>query len=296
MIDRACISLGNKCNLKCKYCHFQDKQKNFTTFNSEQLIEIIDNIHQYCLMNDIQKFKLGIVGSGEPFLNFTELSKTIEYIESQKYSEFAIYTITNGTLITDDILNWFYNKRKTIKLCFSLDGYEEIHNAGRSNYNDVFKAIQSYKNKFGIMPSINATVNKLSIQNKEELIKFFLENDMADVTFSKLVGYSNEDLHISQHEFEEFMNYVKYSSINSRQFKNEKVYDCTMYGKYCGVGRTNIFITLEGIYPCGRFYKNEKYNLGDYNTPLKMIEKEMSKMKPVRDGQCYYIENVEGKI
>ena len=42
-----------------------------------------------------------------------------------------------------------------------------------------------------------------------------------------------------------------------------------MYGTLCGVGRTNIFVTKRGIYPCGRFYGNEDYNYGafDFSTP-----------------------------
>ena len=296
MIDRVCLSLSNRCNLKCKYCHFQDKQQDCDSFDTKQLIEIIDNIHHYCERNRINKFKLGIVGSGEPLLNFEELRCVIEYIVDKKYTEFAIYTITNGTLLTEEKLEWFYLYRDIIKLCFSLDGYEQLHNVGRIYYDQVFKSIQMYKNRFEHMPSINTTVNKLSIQNKDILIKYFIENDMLDVTFSKLVGYSEHDLYISDGDFKFFMDYVKQSGIISRQFRNEKVYDCTMYGKFCGVGRTNVFITPEGIYPCGRFYKNEKYFLGMYNFPLEKVEKEMIKFSPVQDGKCYYIEKVEGKI
>ena len=91
------------------------------------------------------------------------------------------------------------------------------------------------------------------------------------------------------------MEYARVSGLNSRQFSKEKKYDCTMYGRLCGVGRTNIFITPEGVYPCGRFYKNDKYLLGAYNSPLSDIEKKVSAMKPVSDGKCFYIENVEDK-
>lgn len=295
MIDRACISLGNQCNLRCKYCHFQDKQKDFHSFTSQELREIVEQIHQYCILHQLSVFKLGIVGSGEPLLNFKELKDIVEYIEKNSYTEFALYTITNGTVFSDSVLHWFYDHKQSIKLCFSLDGYEAIHNAGRSHYDLVMKAIHFYKSIFGVMPAINATVNRLSFEHKEELIQFFINHDLLDVTFSKLVGYFDDDLYISDEEFKVFMDYVKQSGIYSRQFRNEKVYDCTMYGKYCGVGRTNIFITLEGVYPCGRFYKHESYRLGDYNTSLECIEKELGKLKPVDDGLCYYIENVEGK-
>ena len=57
MIDRACISLTNKCNLKCKYCHFQDKQNNYSEFSIDDLKAIVDNIHDYCKQNHLEKFK-----------------------------------------------------------------------------------------------------------------------------------------------------------------------------------------------------------------------------------------------
>ena len=36
------------CNLRCKYCHFQDKQFDYTSFTMQELKIIIDNIHNYC--------------------------------------------------------------------------------------------------------------------------------------------------------------------------------------------------------------------------------------------------------
>ena len=145
------------------------------------------------------------------------------------------------------------------------------------------------------MPSINTTVNLLSYQNKEKLIEFFQKHNLYDVTFSKLVGYFEKDLYITDEQYKDFMDYSESKGMKSRQFRKEKCYDCTMYGRLCGVGRTNIFITPEGIYPCGRFYKNDKYLLGSCDSNLFEVEKNVNQMKPVEDGKCYYIENVEGR-
>jgi len=294
MIDRACISLTNKCNLKCKYCHFKDKQNNFTEFSFNDLKTIIDNIHVYCMKNHLEKFKLGIVGSGEPMMKFSLLIELLEYIKSNDYSEFNLYTITNGTMLNERKINELYKYKDLIKVCFSLDGYKELHNAGRMLYDNTALAINLYCLKYGQMPSINATVNLLSYENKEKLIEFFQAHNIYDVTFSKLVGYFDKDLYITDEKFKEFMDYAEAKGMNSRQFRKEKCYDCTMYGRLCGVGRTNIFFTPEGIYPCGRFYKNDKYLLGTFDSNLFEIENKVNQMKPVEDGKCFYIENVEG--
>lgn len=293
MIDRACISLNNNCNMRCRYCHFQDKQKDFDSFSFQQLKLILDNIHAYCFNRAIKKFKLGLVGSGEPMLKADVMLEALGYVSALDYSELSIYTISNGTLFTEDLLRKFLRHRDRIKICVSLDGYEEIHNIGRQAFDRVIGGIEMYKSVFGEYPAINATATMVSYKNKERLVNFFKENGLYDVTFSILVGCSEKDLFISYEDFLAFMEYVKETGLKSRQFRDEKCYDCTMYGKLCGIGRSNIFITPEGIYPCGRFYKMSDYYLGAYDTTLDEIEEHMHRFTPVQDGKCYYIENIE---
>ena len=296
MIDRGCISLNNNCNLRCRYCHFLDKQLDFNCFKEVQVLEIINNIHIYCKKNKLNVFKLGIVGAGEPMLKKDLIFSALDYIKSNNYSEFKLYVITNGTILSQEDIKKFYDYREWIKVCISLDGYEEIHNYGRSKFSAVMNSIENYKTVFGVSPCINATVNALSIKNKERLISFYKENDLLEVNFSKLVGYFEKDLYISDKEFGDFINYVKKSGLESRQFREEKTYDCVMYGRFCGVGRTNIFFTPEGIYPCGRFYKNDNYLLGNYNTDLFEIEKTLKSIVPVEEGKCYYVQHEEGSV
>ncbi len=295
MIDRACISLSNICNLRCKYCHFQDKQFDYTSFTMQELKIIIDNIHNYCKGKGLTIFKLGIVGAGEPLLKKMELFALLEYIKANAYEEIKAYTISNATLMDKATIHHFYQHKDIIKVCISLDGYEELHNAGRESFRKVMEAIELYRQIFGCTPSINATVNKLSYENKEKLADFFLENGLNDVTLSKLVGYSGKDLYISEKDYQEFLEYIKSRGLFTRQFRSEKKYDCTMYGALCGVGRTNIFYTPEGIYPCGRFYKNDTYKLGESTDKLSCIEEEMKRLIPVCDGKCYYQVHVEEK-
>lgn len=293
MIDRACISLNNNCNMRCRYCHFQDKQKDFDSFSFQQLKLILDNIHAYCFKRAIKKFKLGLVGSGEPMLKADVMLEALGYVSALDYSELSIYTISNGTLFTEDLLRKFLRHRDRIKICVSLDGYEEIHNIGRQAFDRVIGGIEMYKSVFGEYPAINATATMASYKNKERLVNFFKENGLYDVTFSVLVGCSEKDLFISYEDFLTFMEYVKETGLKSRQFRDEKCYDCIMYGKLCGVGRSNIFIAPEGIYPCGRFYKMSDYYLGAYDATLDEIEEHMHRFTPVQDGKCYYIENIE---
>lgn len=296
MIDRACISLSNACNLKCKYCHFQDKQKEISWFVYADLITILNNIHEYCLKKAISVFKVGIVGAGEPLLQKNDLFRILAFIKQNSYSELNLYTISNGTLLSHEDVKRFYAYKDVIKLCISLDGYKELHDLGRSQFDKVMQVIEIYRQVFGVMPHINTTVNKVSYENKEKLVDFFLTNGFLNVTFSKLVGYTKKDLFLSEFDFQQFIEYAKSRGMVARQFRKEKKYDCTMYGTLCGVGRTNIFYTPEGVYPCGRFYKNEKYKMGEGTDSLFEIEQKMKMLKTVKSGECYYKKFVEKNV
>jgi uncharacterized protein len=71
MIDRACISLSSKCQLRCTYCHFDTHiDKNSVVEISEtNAKKIICNLLDYARARQ-GHIKIGLVGSGEPLLRF----------------------------------------------------------------------------------------------------------------------------------------------------------------------------------------------------------------------------------
>ena len=64
MIDRICISINNRCNLGCRYCHFHEKGSIETA--DMDVFEILDNVKKYAK----GPFKIGFVGNGECFLDW----------------------------------------------------------------------------------------------------------------------------------------------------------------------------------------------------------------------------------
>jgi len=107
MVTRACISINNRCNLNCSYCHFQEK-KDFIQEDNMDVITILDNIILHIEKNNINLFKLGFVGNGEPLLDYEKLNQYIVHIGSYlKSGRIAAYTITNGILIDSNRLEFF---------------------------------------------------------------------------------------------------------------------------------------------------------------------------------------------
>ena len=55
MVNRICISINNKCNLNCKYCHFHEK-KEFIKEQEMNIYEILVNVKDY-----INKYNIDVL-------------------------------------------------------------------------------------------------------------------------------------------------------------------------------------------------------------------------------------------
>ncbi len=136
---------------------------------------------------DIAVFKLGFVGNGEPFLDYEALQDYIEYISDYiSDGRIVAYTITNGTLITQEMLAFF--KKHKVKVGFSIDGIPEIHNKLRCNtHSEVMHAIELYHSVNGYYPPMNCTVGRDTIRKAEDTISFFKPFGNR-ITFSRMIG------------------------------------------------------------------------------------------------------------
>jgi uncharacterized protein len=293
MINRAYISINNVCNLNCSYCSFRtiDAILNDEPLTISDVEIILCSILTYSQANKLEKFVIGICGAGEPLLHYDTIKHMIRWAEKADVDGILhFYTITNGTLITDEMIDFFYTHKDHIELNFSLDGYEEIHNIGKAKYKDVMEGLRKYKNIFGNYPIIQCTVTKQTLQHKEKVVDFFIQEGFLKINFGFLFDVDDAALFITYNQYVDFLHYIaKYTPIISRQNKKEKKYDCRIYGNYCSVGRNNPFITKQGVYPCCRFYRNERYRFAEYTTPIDEMESVMmERYTPVMKGACYY--------
>ena len=295
MIDRACISLNARCNLNCSYCHFAAKKNNAHTKENEFTLDNVgvfcDNLHRYVANNGIQSFKLGIVGSGEPLLSFPQLKAIVRYFyDSDPKDKIRMYTITNGTLFDDEVIDFFYDYKSIIELNVSVDGDPELNGRLRGAYPNL----EIYRRKFGEMPKVNAVVTKEIIRNKERVLSYFVKNQMRRINFSKVFATDDPEVAVSDTEYVEFLARASELGIESRQNVATKRLDCAKYGNLCGVGQNNIFIAKTGVYPCGRFMDIAEYRIGDWNEPLADIERRMKQFASCPHGECYFDYNKVG--
>lgn len=259
MINRICISINNRCNMNCKYCHFHEKSDSIVNCEMD-VFKILDNVVYSIERNKIPVFKIGFVGNGEPLLDYEKLKSYILYIDKYlKDGRISAYTITNGLLLDEEKIEFF--KEHNINVGISIDGIEEIHNKFRCNtHAKVMKAIMLYKKIVGKYPSLNCTVGEDVIEYTDETIAFFKQFD-SRITFSRMIG----NYGISLEAFNIFLKKAS-SSLNIRTGG----YDCTMYGGLCGAYMNNIFYANGNVYICGNCIDLKP--LGTSDMPLSCFE------------------------
>ena len=230
MVERICISINNRCNLNCRYCHFHEKNVNTSDMN---VYEIIDHVKEYQGVR-----KIGFVGNGEGFLDFDKLKSYITYLED---APIGVYTITNGTVdLSDD--NWNFLENHKVNVGFSIDGYKELHDMNRCHsFDKAMNTIEHYRNVTKHYPTFNATVGKETLQNADKVIQFFKPFGTR-VTFSRMIGKYG----ISLEAYHDFLVKAE-KEIPVRRGG----YDCTMYGGMCGAGTNNYFFANGYVYYCG---------------------------------------------
>ena len=240
MVNRICISINNRCNLVCKYCHFHEK-KNQIHENNMDVFKILDNVMYSIDTNGIKLFKIGFVGNGEPLLDYSKLKEYILHISDYLVNgKIAAYSITNGLLVNEEMLEFF--KKYNVNLGFSIDGIPSIHDKYRcKTHSKVMKKIELFKKVFGYYPSMNCTVGKEVLEKSNDTIAFF-EQFGNRITFSRMIGQYG----ISLDDFNAFLE-VASKRLNVRRGG----YDCTMYGGLCGVGMNNFFYANGNVYICG---------------------------------------------
>lgn len=233
MINRICISINNRCNLACRYCHFHEKGK--IQSSDMDVFRILDNVKEYARF----PFKIGLVGNGEAFLDWPLLKSYISYTEGNQC--ISTYTITNGTVPLPDE-EWHFLEDHKVNVGFSIDGYKELHDLNRCNsFDNAMKNVEEYHRVTGHYPTFNATVGKDSLQNADKVINFFKQFGTR-VTFSRMIGKYG----IPLDAYRDFLSKAE-EVIPVRRGGT----DCTMYGGQCGAGTNNYFFANGKVYFCG---------------------------------------------
>ena len=177
------IGITEKCNMRCRYCVYGGHYASERTHSDNNIMEstLLKAVDHFF---GVSKNKTKIINfyGGEPFVNFSAIEKTVDYVETIDHSV-KFYITTNGTLLSERIQEWFLS-HPNVTLYVSLAGIPQRHDELRVLKNGV--------------PTFNTIrENLLQLRNKDSAAFFerirFIYNIFDDVQLLEIQEFFEKD-------------------------------------------------------------------------------------------------------
>lgn len=185
-LNQLTLEVTERCNLRCKYCIYQDDHNDFRTFtNQDMTLDVAKEAIQFLYRHSEEKVYISFYG-GEPLLRFELIKECVEYAKDLFHDREVHFALTtNGTLISKEIADFFeYNN---FSITVSLDGPEEIHDENRIFENEVgsFKyaleglklLVDTYGEKSNYMLFISMVTSGPNYNEKYDKIQEFFRTE-----------------------------------------------------------------------------------------------------------------------
>ena len=184
--------ITDKCNLRCTHC-YQENYTDILDMSLEELKVIAKKLFK-TLSKWGKKGDISITG-GEPFIR-KDLLSFLEYLDSSEdVSNLDI--LSNGTMLTDDIVKRLKLIRKLHRVQVSLDGaspktHDEIR--GRGTFERAINGIRVLHHH-GIDTKIMFTLQRCNMKDVPSLIDLAIMEGVTGLTIERLVPIgSAEDM------------------------------------------------------------------------------------------------------
>lgn len=216
-VNMITLELTERCNLRCKYCIYQDFNTNYRQYGNynmtiETAKKAIDLLVTHSAEIEPDKKLIITFYGGEPLLRFDLIKQCVEYAESLSVNHEWLFAITtNCTLLTDEMISFFAQKGFT--LTASIDGDKDIHDANRVYPNgdgsfdiaieNLRKLALAYKERGleGPYISINAVITPpYNFEKIDRLQNFFASLEWLPKDARITWAYAQPNLEISTDE------------------------------------------------------------------------------------------------
>ncbi len=178
-LTKLVLNISGVCNLRCLYCYANggSYSNNSGLMSKEKAIQALKAFYRH-----YKYIKTILFFGGEPFLNAGVLKECCDFIyrsfenrEINKMPEFAV--VTNCTILNDEIIDLI--KRYNVRICVSIDGFENIHNK-----------LRVYKNGKGTYSTV---INNIKIL-KDNIPNELISNKVTYTNIHKTLGISIRDI------------------------------------------------------------------------------------------------------
>jgi radical SAM protein with 4Fe4S-binding SPASM domain len=177
--------LTERCNLRCTHCYQTGgKIEELSLAEIRKVMdEIIDMLKAWSEMYQLEFSPSMNITGGEPFLR----KDLFEILEEMSTAGFAIFLLTNGTLIdeekAEDLARLGINGVQV-----SIEGPEEIHDSirGSGSFAASCKGI-SHLVKAGLRVTLNATLSEINAEKFQDMVDIAIALGVQRLGFSRLV-------------------------------------------------------------------------------------------------------------
>ena len=163
------LLLNFTCNFKCIYCYSAQGRS-----NKEAAFEDVKTVIDYLFLSGRKQpapYIINFSGGGEPLMSFPLMKRVIEYIESVAENtdyKYSIGLVTNGSLITPEITDFF--KSHNIDMAVSFEILQELQDKERGSYDKVASNIDMMLEK-GYLFGIRTTFTPDSVARMEDMVE-----------------------------------------------------------------------------------------------------------------------------
>lgn len=217
-LEQIILELTGKCNLRCKYCIYNDSYVFNRSFNSQDMTkEIVKKSIDYLYDHSKNsKQKAVTFYGGEPLIKFDLLKWAIEYARTIFKEDVVFSLTTNLTLITEEIAHYL-GTVPNLTIVASLDGPKEVHDKcrvyadGRETFDDAIKGLKLLSKEMKKSPTTSLMINAVytppysmegirNIMNFFESLDFLPKNLGIQVTYPTDGSYKYDDKNIIKNE------------------------------------------------------------------------------------------------
>lgn len=163
------------CNFKCVYC-YSAAGRSSKQIEFEKIKAVIDYL--FCSgKKQTNPYIINFSGGGEPLLSFELIKQTVDYIEQVNATGNYVYNVglvTNGSLITPEIIDYLQSKKVDMAVSFEI--LERLQNMERGCYEKVAANIDMMLDKgfsFGIRTTFTSESVNCMCEMVEELSNRF---------------------------------------------------------------------------------------------------------------------------
>jgi hypothetical protein len=213
-LEQIILELTGKCNLRCKYCIYNDAyiyNRSFNNYDMTQEIAKAGVDYLYEHSRNSKKKAITFYG-GEPLIKFDLLKWTIDYARKLFKDDVAFSLTTNLTLVTEDIASYF-GTVPNLTVVASLDGPEIIQNKcrvyadGRETFIDAIRGLKLITEKMRDNDTSSIMINAVytppySMEGIHSIMEFFDSLDFLPENIGVQITYPTSGSYEVKNDYE----------------------------------------------------------------------------------------------